>query len=209
MPNNPLRLAVLVSGSGTTLQNILDEIAAGQLNAHVELVIGSKPDLLGVQRAVDAMVPTSVVARKDFADVATFAEAVWSQIDAAKVDLVCFAGWLCLLPIPQRYIGRVINIHPSLLPCFGGKGMYGQKVHEAVLNHGCKVSGCTVHFVDDQYDNGPIVLQRPCEVRDDDTPQTLAARVFEQEKVAYPQAIRLFGEGRISFDGRRVRVSKG
>ena len=207
MKRDALKLAVLVSGSGTTLQNLLDEIAAGRLNASVELVIGSKPDLLGVQRGVDAGVPTSVVARKDFFEVDTFANEVWSQIDAAKVDLVCFAGWLCLLPIPQRYICRVINIHPSLLPSFGGKGMYGQKVHEAVLAHGCKVSGCTVHFVDDQYDNGPIILQRVCEVLDNDTPKTLAARVFEQEREAYPQAIRLFGDGRISFDGRRVRVA--
>ncbi|HEV7301243.1 MAG TPA: phosphoribosylglycinamide formyltransferase [Tepidisphaeraceae bacterium] len=209
MNRDPLKLAVLVSGSGTTLQNLLDEIAAKRLNASVELVIGSKPDLLGVQRGIDAGVPTSVVSRKDFAQVDSFANEVWSQIDAAKVDLVCFAGWLCLLPIPQRYICRVINIHPSLLPAFGGKGMYGQKVHEAVLAHGCKVSGCTVHFVDDQYDNGPIILQRVCEVLDDDTPKTLAARVFEQEREAYPQAIRLFGDGRISFDGRRVRVARG
>ena len=100
-----------------------------------------------------------------------------------------------------------MNIHPALLPCFGGKGMYGQKVHQAVLDHGCKVSGCTVHFVDAQYDNGPIILQRVCPVLDDDTPPALAARVFEEEKLAYPEAIRLFAAGRLHIDGRRVRVT--
>ncbi len=204
--SSPINLAVLVSGSGTTLQNLLDEVAAGRLNARVKIVIGSKPDLLGVKRGSDAGIPTAVVSRKDFADPATFAGEVWRQIDAANVDLVIFAGWLCLLPVPAKYAGRVMNIHPALLPGFGGRGMFGQRVHQAVIDHGCKVTGCTVHFVDDHYDNGPIILQRTCNVHDDDTASSLAARVFEQEKVAYPEAIRLFAEGRLKIDGRRVRT---
>ena len=208
MPSSPLNLAVLVSGSGTTLQNLIDQIDAGELpDARIAIVIGSRPELRGLQRAADAKLMNFVVDRKSFADVASFSKAVFALCDDAGVDLVVLAGWLCLLDLPEKYAGRVMNIHPALLPSpFGGKGMYGTRVHEAVISHGCKVSGCTVHFVDAQYDNGPIIVQRVCAVRDDDTPQTLAARVFEEEKVAYPEAIRLFAQGRLKIDGRRVRV---
>jgi len=209
MRSSPLNLAVLVSGSGTTLQNLIDQIAAGQLDARINIVIGSRPELVGVKRAADAKIMNFVVDRQSFSDVAAFSKAVFSLCDDAGMDLVVLAGWLCLLEIPEKYAGRVINIHPALLPSpFGGKGMYGAKVHEAVLSHGCKVSGCTVHFVDAQYDNGPIIVQRTCEVREDDSPQALAARVFEEEKIAYPQAIRLFGEGRLKIEGRRIRVAE-
>ncbi|HXE55363.1 MAG TPA: formyltransferase family protein, partial [Tepidisphaeraceae bacterium] len=112
----------------------------------------------------------------------------------------------CLLDLPQNYAGRVMNIHPALLPSFGGRGLYGRRVHEAVINHGCKVSGCTVHFVDGTYDTGPIIVQRCCPVREDDTPETLAHRVFEEEKIAYPEAIRLFQQGLLKLDGRTVRT---
>ncbi len=206
MLNTPIKLAVLVSGSGTTLQNLIDEITAGRLNASIKLVIGSKPDLLGVQRAIDAGIQTAVVNRKTYTDVQAFGREVWAHVDTANVDLACCAGWLFLLPIPEKYRGRMINIHPSLLPSFGGKGMYGGRVHQAVIDHGCKVSGCTVHYVDDHYDNGPIILQQTCVVRDDDTAATLATRVFEQEKIAYPEAIRLLANQRIVVDGRRTRV---
>src|SRR4051812_40890479 len=206
MPAKPLNLAVLVSGSGTTLQNLIEQITAGDLDAKINLVIGSRPELLGVQRAADAKLMNFIVDRQSFADVAAFSKAVFSLCDDAGVDLVVLAGWLCLLEIPEKYAGKVMNIHPALLPSFGGKGMYGAKVHEGVIAHGCKVSGCTVHFIDAAYDNGPIIVQRTCEVRDDDTAATLAARVFEQEKLAYPEAIRLFGEGRLKIEGRRVRV---
>ena len=209
MPDRPLNLAVLVSGAGTTLQNLIDQIAAGELaEARIGIVIGSRPELVGVKRAGDAKLMNFVVDRRSFADVAAFSKAVFSLCDDAGVDLVVLAGWLCLLDLPEKYAGRVMNIHPALLPGpFGGKGMYGARVHEAVINHGCKVSGCTVHFVDAQYDNGPIIVQRVCEVREDDTPASLAARVFEEERIAYPQAIRLFAQGRLQIDGRRVRVA--
>ena len=208
MPSSPVNLAVLVSGSGTTLQNLIDRIADRTLNARIAVVIGSRPGLLGLQRAADAKLMNFVVDRRDCGDdVATFSRKIFSLCDDAGVDLVCLAGWLCLLEIPPKYAGKVMNIHPALLPCFGGKGMYGAKVHQAVLDHGCKVSGCTVHFVDGQYDNGPIVLQRTCAVHEDDTPQTLAARVFEEEKLAYPEAIRLFAQERLHIEGRRVGIS--
>jgi phosphoribosylglycinamide formyltransferase 1 len=206
MPFLPIKLAVLVSGGGTTLQNLLDVIAAGQLNAEVRVVIGSRPGIKGLTRAADAKVMNFVVERAGFESLEAFSDQVFKLIDDAETDLVALGGWLSLLKIPEKYAGRVINIHPALLPSFGGKGMFGRRVHEAVINHGCKVSGCTVHFVDDSYDNGPIILQRTCPVLDDDTPETLAARVFEEEKIAYPEAIRLVQQGRLKVEGRRVRI---
>lgn len=201
-----LRLAVLLSGSGTTMQNLVDQIKAGGLDASVELVIGSREGLKGIDRARAAGLKHHVIARKQYPDVPSFSRDVFAAIDAAGADLICLAGWLCLLDIPARYQGRMMNIHPALLPAFGGKGMYGHHVHEAVLAHGCKVSGCTVHFVDNTYDTGPIIVQRTCPVLEQDIPETLAARVFEQEKIAYPEAIRLFAAGRLKIEGRRVKV---
>jgi phosphoribosylglycinamide formyltransferase-1 len=207
MPTKFLKLAVLVSGGGTTLQNLVDRIADRSLDATIALVIGSRAGLAALERASSAKLMNFVVDRKDYPDVAEYSRQVFKLIADAEVDLVCLAGWLCLLEIPPAYGGKVMNIHPALLPCFGGKGMYGTKVHQAVLNHGCKVSGCTVHFVDGEYDSGPIISQRTCQVLEDDTAETLAARVFEEEKVAYPEAIRLFAGGRLRIEGRRVRVS--
>jgi formyltetrahydrofolate-dependent phosphoribosylglycinamide formyltransferase len=203
---SPPNLAVLLSGSGTTLQNLIEQVSTKKLEARINLVIGSRLGLLGVERAQRANLPTHVVARKQFADVGSFSKRVFDLIDSSNVDLICLAGWLCLLDIPKKWEGRMMNIHPALLPSFGGKGMYGHYVHEAVLAAGCKLSGCSVHFVDGTYDTGPIILQRACPVLEDDTPDTLAARVFEQEKIAYPEAIRLFAEGRLKIEGRRVRV---
>ena len=203
---HPIKLAVLVSGSGTTLQNLIDEIGAGRLDAEIRVVIGSRPGLKGLDRAATAKIPNFIVDRRDFDDTAEFSRHVFSLCDDAGVDLVCLAGWLCLLDVPDHYLGRAMNIHPALLPGFGGRGMYGARVHQAVLDHGCKVSGCTVHFVDNTYDTGPIILQRTCVVEDDDTAESLAHRVFEEEKIAYPEAIRLFQQGRLKIDGRRVKV---
>jgi len=201
-----LRLAVLLSGSGTTLQNMVDQIKAGTLDASVELVIGSREGLKGIDRAKAAGLKHLVFPRKQYPDVPSYSRDVFGAIDSAGADLICLAGWLCLLDIPARYAGRMMNIHPALLHSFGGKGMYGHHVHEAVLAHGCKVSGCTVHFVDNTYDTGPIILQRTCPVMEQDTPDTLAARVFEQERIAYPEAIRLFAAGRLKIEGRTVKV---
>ncbi|HSV13608.1 MAG TPA: phosphoribosylglycinamide formyltransferase [Tepidisphaeraceae bacterium] len=203
---SPIKLAVLVSGSGTTLQNLIDEIAAGRLNASIQIVIGSRPDLVGIERAAAAKIPNFVVDRKGFDSCTAFSKQVFGLVDDAGVDLVCLAGWLCLLDLPEKYAGKAINIHPALLPSFGGKGMFGQRVHQAVIDHGCKVSGCTVHFVDAAYDSGPIIIQRTCPVLDDDAAETLAHRVFEEERIAYPQAVRLFQAGKLKIEGRRVRT---
>ena len=201
-----IRLAVLLSGSGTTLQNFLDRIAAGRLAAQVVFVVSSKPDVLGLMRARQAGIPTAVVERKQFASVEEFSARVFQHCRQAGAELVCLAGFLQLIHIPEDFRAHVLNIHPALMPAFSGKGYYGHHVHEAVLAYGAKVSGCTVHFADNQYDHGPIILQRPVPVLDEDTPATLAARVFAQECEAYPEAIRLFAEGRLNVAGRRVRI---
>jgi formyltetrahydrofolate-dependent phosphoribosylglycinamide formyltransferase len=202
----PIRLAVLLSGSGTTLQNLLDRLADGRLRARIVLVVSNRADAFGLQRAEKAGVPTAVVERKPFASRDEFSQCIFDLCRQAQADLVCLAGFLQLLPIPDDFQGRVMNIHPALIPSFCGKGFYGHHVHEAALAYGVKVSGCTVHFADNVYDHGPIILQRVVPVLDDDTPDTLAQRVFEQECEAYPEAIRLFAEGRLRIEGRRVRI---
>jgi formyltetrahydrofolate-dependent phosphoribosylglycinamide formyltransferase len=207
-PSKTLRLAVLISGGGRTMLNLLEAIQRGELNAEVSLVISSLSAVAGVERARQAGLPLKIVRKKDCADLDAFSRRLVEELDAARVDLVVQGGWLCLWRIPPRYENRVMNIHPALLPCFGGQGMWGHHVHEAVLAAGCKVSGCTVHFCTNEYDKGPIIVQRTCPVQDDDTPDTLAARVFEQECLAYPEAIRLFAAGLLHVEGNRVRVRR-
>jgi phosphoribosylglycinamide formyltransferase-1 len=204
----PLRLVVPLSGGGTTLQNMIDLIARGNLPATIELVIGSRPDAFGLERARKAGIPTLVIPRKGTAP-EEFTRRMQEAIRRVRADLVCMAGFLSLWTIPDDYAGRVMNIHPALLPSFGGKGYYGHHVHEAVIKTGCKVSGCTIHFADNVYDHGPIIAQRCVPVLEDDTPDTLAARVFEQECLAYPEAIRLFAAGRLRIEGQRVRILPG
>ena len=206
MADTPIKLAVLASGSGRTLQNFIDLIAEGRLNAQINLVIASRPKILALERAANAGIPNFVVDRREIADADAFSRQIFSLCDAARGDLVCLAGWLSLLAVPERYNGRIMNIHPALLPAFGGKGMYGDRVHQAVLDYGCKVSGCTVHLVDANYDEGPIILQRVCPMLEEDDAHALAARVFEEEKIAYPEAIRLYQQGRLTIEGRRVRI---
>ncbi len=197
----PLRLGVLLSGGGRTLLNILDCIRSGRLAAEVAVVIASR-ECTGAQRARDAGLDVHVVPYKQMPDAETYSARIAELLDAAGVELVCLAGFLSFWKIPPRYEGRVMNIHPALLPSFGGEGMYGHHVHEAVLRAGCKVSGCTVHFVNNAYDAGPIIVQKAVPVLEGDTPDSLAERVFEQECLAYPEAIRLFGEGREADSGR-------
>ncbi len=201
-----IRLGVLISGGGTTLINILEYIKQGRLNAEVAVVISSRSTVGGVEKAKNAGLDVKIIRKKDYGDIDEsrpsegldeFSKRIEEELVAANVDLVVQGGWLCLWKIPARYENRVMNIHPALLPSFGGKGMWGHHVHEAVLKAGCKVSGCTVHFCTNQYDKGPIIVQRACEVKDQDSPETLAARVFEQECIAYPQAIRLFAENKL------------
>jgi len=202
----PIRLGVLISGGGTTLQNFLDRIADGRLLAEVAVVIASREGCAGIERVKQAGIPCQVVTRRDFGSVEDFSDAVFEHCRSAQVDLVTLAGFLSLIRIPEDFAHRVINIHPALIPSFCGQGYYGHRVHEAVLERGVKVSGCTVHFADNDYDHGPIIVQRSVPVLDDDTPDTLAARVFEQECEAYVQAIALFAASRLEIDGQRVRV---
>jgi formyltetrahydrofolate-dependent phosphoribosylglycinamide formyltransferase len=206
-PRAPIRLAVLLSGSGTTLQNLIDRIADGRLSAQIGLVVSSKSDAAGLERARRAGIATVVVERTQCPSAEEFSRRIFEAVRATQAELVCLAGFLQLLPIPDDFRNRVLNIHPALIPAFCGKGFYGHHVHEAALAYGVKVSGCTVHFADNEYDHGPIVLQRTVPVHDDDTPETLAARVFAQECEAYPEAIRLFAEGRLQIAGRRVLIA--
>jgi phosphoribosylglycinamide formyltransferase 1 len=203
--NTPLRLAVLLSGSGTTLQNFLDRIADGRLAARIVLVVSSNPGAFGLQRAEQAGIPTAAVERKTCADDREFSERIFTLCRQADAQLVCMAGLLKLLLIPDDFHLRVLNIHPSLIPAFCGHGYYGRRVHEAVLASGVQVTGCTVHFADNEYDHGPIILQRTVPVLADDSPETLARRVFEQECEAYPEAIQLYAEKRLIIEGRRVK----
>jgi len=199
----PIRLAILISGGGRTMLNLHDRIKEGTLCATIEVVISSRASARGVERARAVGVPTIVIERKTMSDEA-FDRAITEAVD--DVDLVCMGGFLSLWRIPDRFAGRVLNIHPALLPEFGGQGMYGLRVHQAVLAAGRTQSGCTVHVCDNDYDHGPIVLQRTVPVLADDTPETLAQRVFDAECIAYPEAITMFQKGRVKIKGTVVEI---
>jgi phosphoribosylglycinamide formyltransferase-1 len=211
-PTKTLKLAVLISGTGRTLKNFIDLAADGELPIEIRLVISSTAKAGGLKFAEAAGIPTRVIRRQDFpqgtAGDLAFGDAVFSACRNAGVDYVAMAGFLKLAPLPDDFAGRVVNIHPALIPAFCGPGMYGDRVHQAVLDAGVKVTGCTVHFVDNEYDQGPIIWQQPVPVFDDDTADTLAARVFEVEKEAYPHVLRLLAAGRIKLEGRRVTIAK-
>lgn len=201
----PIRLAVCVSGNGTTLQNLIDRIADGRLRARIVHVIASSPEIGAIGRAEAAGLPVSVVIRKG-KTLETFSHEVFDPIRRDDADLVILAGFLALVQIPDDYDGRVFNIHPALIPAFSGHGYHGEAVHTAALEAGVKLTGCTVHFADQTYDTGPIILQKAVPVEDDDTPRTLAARVFAAECEALPEAIQLYADGRLVRDGHRIRI---
>jgi formyltetrahydrofolate-dependent phosphoribosylglycinamide formyltransferase len=201
-----LKLAVLLSGSGRTLENFFEHIEAGKLDAEVVVVGSSRSDAFGLERARRRGVPTFVVASREHRGTAAFSRAIFAELGRYEFDLLLLAGFMCLIEVPDALEGRVMNIHPALIPAFCGKGLYGHLVHEAVLAYGAKVSGCTVHFADNVYDHGPIILQKPVPVLEGDTPESLADRVFARECEAYPEAVRLFGEGRLQIEGRRTRI---
>ncbi len=185
-----LRLGVLISGGGTTLENLVTRIADGRLrNVGIELVVSSRRDVRGVEIARRAGLPVEVVRPRDFADIGAFSRTLGNVLTHAGVELVAMAGFLCLWRIPAPLRGRVLNIHPALLPKFGGRGMYGHHVHEAVLAAGETQSGCTVHVADDEYDHGPILAQRRVPVQPGDDPATLAERVGRAERELYPEII--------------------
>jgi formyltetrahydrofolate-dependent phosphoribosylglycinamide formyltransferase len=201
-----VKIAVLLSGGGTTLKNLIDRIAEGSLDAEIICVLSSKPGVKGLAIAREAGIPAFAVPRKAYETVDEFSTAITELVDRYEVDLVCLAGFLSLWRMPERYYGRVMNIHPALIPLFCGKGFYGHRVHKAVVESGVKVTGCTVHFADNRYDTGPIILQRTVPVNPGDTPDDVAARVFVEECEAYPEAIRLFAAGRLEIVENQVRI---
>jgi len=204
-----IRIAILVSGHGrgSNMAAIIDACQRGEIDGQVVLVIGTRDEAPALQRATEKGVSTEVVSPSKLGE-EEYARRLLQTLGDAQVDLVCLAGFMRLLPPPvvHAYAGRVMNIHPALLPLFGGKGMYGEHVHRAVLESGMKVSGCTVHFVDEHYDTGPIIVQRCVPVEEEDTWETLAARVLAQEHQAYVQAVQLFAQGRLRIEGKRVRI---
>ncbi|MEZ6194489.1 MAG: phosphoribosylglycinamide formyltransferase [Planctomycetota bacterium] len=202
------RVVVLLSGTGRSLANMIARRDSGHFDVEFAGVISSRAGVRGLVVADKAGIPVATVPRKGFADTESFSAALAEAIDAHRPDLVVMAGFLSHFRLPPALLGRVLNIHPSLLPLFGGKGYYGHHVHEAVLAAGVRVSGCTVHFVDDQYDHGPAILQLPCPVLPDDDADRLAARVFARECEALPRAVSWVLEGRARYrDGRTEYAS--
>jgi len=191
--SRPLPIAVLISGGGTTLRNLIQKQAENQIDVDFRLVVSSRSDAAGLQIAAAASIPTTVVRKLSSESGQEHSARVFDPIRALGVQYVIMGGYLQHVLIPDDFENRVINIHPSLIPAFCGKGMYGLKVHQAAIDFGVRVSGCTVHFVDNQYDHGPIILQKTCDVLKDDTAESLQRRVFSLECEALPEAIRQLG----------------
>lgn len=205
-----LRIAVLVSGGGTNLQAVIDAIAGGSIqNARIEIVISNKKDAYALKRADKSGIKNCCISPKDYESREAFGAALIQALDNEKIDLVVLAGYLVILPqvLALKYKHRMINIHPSLIPSFCGAGFYGLKVHEEALARGVKVTGATVHFVDEGTDTGPIILQKAVEVKQDDTPEILQRRVMEKaEWKILPQAIHLIAGGRVQIQEGRVMI---
>lgn len=204
-----LRLAVLVSGGGTNLQALLDQQKQGRLaGASIEVVISNKRDVYALERAKQNNIPVETLVKKEFAGKELFEEAMLGILDHYRIDLVVLAGCLLILPekIVKSYAGRIINIHPALIPSFCGEGYYGLRVHEAVLARGVKITGATVHFVDEGTDTGPIILQKAVMVEEGDTPERLQRRVMEQaEWELLAEAIRLIAGNKLSIENNIVK----
>jgi len=200
-----LRIAVLLSGNGTTFERFVIERDAGRLDVEFTGVISSKAEAFGLERARKHGIPAHVVSRKEHRDERAFNDALHAVLAKNPPELLVLAGFLSRIEL-RGYNGRAMNTHPALIPAFCGHGFYGERVHRAVLEYGAKVTGATIHYCDEQYDSGPIILQRAIDVREDDTPETLARRVAEVERDLYPQAIQLHAQGRLRIEGRRVRI---
>ncbi len=207
---SPLSVAVLVSGTGSNLVSIYNEIQNGHLNAKIALVISNKSTAGGLMFARENNIAAIHISPNQYDDMATYTEELLNLLKDHQVELVVLAGYLKIIPtaVVQMYKNKIINIHPALLPSFGGKGLYGKHVHQAVLDYGCKVSGATVHIVDEEYDTGGPVIQECVPVLDDDTVETLASRVLEIEHKILPKSIQLFADGKISIQGRKVFINR-
>lgn len=203
-----LPIAVLISGGGSTLRNLIECHRAGVLPVEIRLVISSRSSVKGVEIAQDAGLETQVISRRGCASPEEHCQAVFDQCRKRGIQWVVMGGYLEHLLIPEDFACHVTNIHPSLIPAFSGQGYYGLRVHQSVIDYGAKLSGCTVHFVDNQFDHGPILAQRACEVRPDDTAETLQARVFELECQLYPEVLAAIAAGRVRVDGRMVTIER-
>jgi len=189
------------------MQAIARACVEGRIDGAIALVIGNHADSPALTLACEMGIATQVISSRQTET--AYANALLLGLQQSDIDLICLAGYMRKVPdmIVSAYTGRIMNIHAALLPAFGGQGMYGLHAHQAVLDYGAKISGCTVHFVDESYDTGPIILQMPVSVEEDDTAETLAARILRAEHAAYPQAVSLFAQGRLNIDGRRVRIT--
>ncbi len=204
-----LKLGILVSGGGTNLQAIMDKIDSGYLECCIETVVSSREGVYALERAQKRGIPVKCISKKAFSTVEDYDKALIEHFTVYRVDLIVLAGFLSMLGegFVEEYKNRIINIHPSLIPSFCGKGFYGIVPHRKALEYGVKVTGATVHFVDFEYDSGPIILQKAVEVHDDDTPEELQLRVMQQaEWEILPKAIKLFSENRLVIEGRKVRI---
>ena len=199
------KLGVLCSGRGTDLQSIMDAIGRGEVQAEIVVVLADKPDAFALERAEKAGIRAVCINRREYDGREPFEQALIDELEKAGVTLVVLAGFMQILTplFVRRFAGRIMNIHPALLPSFPGA-----HAHRDVLAYGVKVSGCTVHFVDEGTDSGPIILQAAVPVLDDDTEETLGARVLEQEHIIYPKAIQLYCEGKLTVEGRHVRIKE-
>lgn len=202
------RLGILISGGGTDLQSIIDNIKNGYIPAEIGVVISNKKDAYGLVRAKDNGIPAVYLCKKHYKNNGEFNLAILDQLQQYNIDYVVLAGYLNILSsdVIRAYPNKIINIHPSLIPSFCGKGFYGEKVHQAVLDYGVKVTGATVHFVDEGTDTGPIILQQPVMVKEDDDPESLSSRVLEVEHRILPDAVKLLVEDRLKIHGRRVII---
>lgn len=203
------RIGVLVSGGGTNLQAIIDAIEAGDITqTKIVVVISNKENAFALERAKKHNIEPLFIDPKLFSNRVEYNQKLAEEMENRQVNLICLAGFLLKLEpnFIRQFKGKIMNIHPALLPGFGGEGMYGHYVHEAVLSSGAKISGPTVHFVDEIFDNGPIILQSVVPVKDDDTPETLAKRVLEQEHKIYPEAVKLVTEKKLQIVGKRVKI---
>lgn len=203
-----LKFAVMASGGGTDFQSLIDAVKAGQIDAEICCLIASKPDIYAVERAKKAGIPVEIVQKKFFGSVEAFDRAILATLKRYLADFVVLAGYLNIVG-PQTisaYKNKIINIHPALIPSFCGMGMYGSHVHEAVIAYGAKYSGATVHFVNEEADAGPIILQEVVPVLEDDTPEDLAARVLKTEHQLLPRAVALMAGGKLRVEGRIVKI---
>jgi len=202
------RLAVMVSGGGTDLQSVIDGVQSGKIPAEIAVVISSKPGVYALERAKKAGIPGVVICKKDYADEQAFFDANLGALWEYGAEGVVLAGYLSILgrQMIEAYPNKIINIHPSLIPSFCGKGYYGLRVHQAVLDYGAKVSGATVHFVDEGADTGPIILQQAVSVLPEDTAESLQQRILEVEHEILPEAVALFCAGRLLVQGRKVTI---